>query len=179
MQVTRTYLELRDRSAFRPFPEATPGACVARVEDCPVSFYRYLYTEVGRPHGWRDRLDWTDAEIRAHIADQAVSVWVLSVRGAPAGYFELVKGTDTSVELAYFGLVPEFTGRGLGKWLLSTAVECAWSAGAARIWLHTCSLDHPAALPNYLRRGFTPFKTEHYTVKLSPAAKATSAPPPA
>ena len=74
------------------------------------------------------------------------------------------RATDGSVEIAYFGLLPEFIGRGYGKHLLTEAVERAWSAGARRVWLHTCSLDDPAALPNYRARGFRPFREETYSV---------------
>ena len=91
-----------------------------------------------------------------------VRVWVMRVRDQLAGYFELEWRPDTSVEIAYFGLVPEFIGRGLGKHLLTRAVQEAWRLGATRVWLHTCTLDGPAALPNYVARGFTPFKTETY-----------------
>jgi GNAT superfamily N-acetyltransferase len=81
---------------------------------------------------------------------------------APAGYFELRRDSDNAIEIAYFGLLPEFVGRGLGKALLSAAATEAWRAGASRVWLHTSSLDHPAALPNYLARGFKVFRTETY-----------------
>jgi GNAT superfamily N-acetyltransferase len=81
-----------------------------------------------------------------------------------AGYFELKKEPDGSTEVAYFGLMPKFIGRGLGKHLLTCAVEQAWADGAQRVWLHTCTDDDPAALPNYLKRGFKPFKTEKYSV---------------
>ncbi len=96
----------------------------------------------------------------------AVSVHLLTVAGAPAGYFELQKHADGSVEIAYFGLLPEFLGRGLGKYLLSEAVEAAWALAASRVWLHTCSLDGPAALPNYVARGFVPYKKETYEAEL-------------
>lgn len=164
MTVTRTYLEMNDPGAFRPAWTGVDGVRVDRVSHCPVSFYRYLYTEVGRAYRWQDRLRWTDAEIAAHLQDATRSLWVLSVDNAPAGYAETRRDPDGTVELAYFGLIPEFVGRGLGKHLLSVAVERIWESGARRIWLHTCTLDHPAALPNYLKRGFAPFRTEVYEV---------------
>jgi GNAT superfamily N-acetyltransferase len=117
---------------------------------------------VGQRYHWVDRLPWSDDDIRAHLADATISVWLLSVAGAPAGYFELKEHEDASVEVAYFGLLPEFTRRGLGKYLLTAAVHEAWTLGPRRLWLHTCSLDDPAALPNYLRGGFRPFKRETY-----------------
>jgi GNAT superfamily N-acetyltransferase len=161
----RTYLELTDRDALRAAP-APEGARVERVASCPPSFFRYLYVEVGRSYHWRDRLAWTDDDVRRRLAAPAVSLHVLSVGGAPAGYFELEKHEDGSVEIAYFGVIPEFHGRGLGKYLLSEAAAVAWSLGAARVWLHTCTLDDPAALPNYIARGFRPFKRESYEADL-------------
>jgi GNAT superfamily N-acetyltransferase len=139
---------------------------VERVEDCPVSFFRYLYAEVGRGYFWLERLRWTEEQIRARLSDAAVSLFLLTVAGAPAGYFELEMHRDGSVEVVYFGLLAEFHGRGLGKYMLTEAVETAWALGASRVWLHTCTLDHPGALANYLGRGFRPFGTETYEANL-------------
>jgi GNAT superfamily N-acetyltransferase len=141
-----------------------------RIERCPVSFFRYLYAEVGRTYHWRDRLSWSDEEVRSHLADPDVSLWLLSSGAAPAGYFELRRHQDHSVEVAYFGLLPEFVGRGWGGHLLTLAVRAAWDLGAERVWLHTCTLDHPAALPNYLKRGFRPVREELYTAHLPDAS---------
>ena len=165
LEVKRTYLEMTAPSDLRPARSTDQDARVERVEGSPASFYRYLYAEVGRAYRWTDRLAWTDGDIRAHLASPGISLWLLTVRGAPAGYFELkAAAPDGSVEIAYFGLLPEFIGRGLGKHLLTEAVEKAWSLGARRVWLHTCSLDDPAALPNYVSRGFRPFHEETYSV---------------
>jgi GNAT superfamily N-acetyltransferase len=164
--VVRTYLELVDRAALRASPAPDARARVERVHDCPPSFFRWLYEEVGRPYHWRDRLGWTDAEARARLSDPSVTLHLLSVAGAPAGYFELQQQGDGSVEIAYFGLLPDFLGRGLGKFLLGEAVQAAWKRGASRVWLHTCTLDDPAALPNYLARGFRAFRTETYEADL-------------
>jgi GNAT superfamily N-acetyltransferase len=85
--------------------------------------------------------------------------------GAPAGYYELERHADASVEIAYFGLLPEFLRRGFGKHLLDDAVVRAWSLDATRVWLHTCTLDDVAALPNYVARGFRPFRSEVYRIE--------------
>jgi GNAT superfamily N-acetyltransferase len=131
-----------------------------------VSFWRYLYAEVGRRYRWVDRLVWSDAQVRSYLDDPSMSLWLLTVDGAPAGYYELTRGQDGAVEIAYFGLLQDFTGRGLGGHLLTDAVERAWESGATRVWLHTCTLDHPAALPNYLARGFRIYDEEPYTAPL-------------
>ena len=161
----RTYLELRDPDALRPARIDDPAVRVELVRECPASFWRYLYTEVGRAYRWIDRLPWSDRTIREYLADPAVSLWLMTVSGSPAGYFELRHDSVGGIEIAYFGLLDEFTGRGLGGYLLTFAVERAWEAGAGRVWLHTSSLDHPAALPNYLRRGFVPFDFEYYEAR--------------
>lgn len=163
-EVKRTYLEMTAPADLQPARSKDPAARVERVDGCPASFFRYLYAEVGRPYHWVDRLDWSDDEIRRHLGDPAVSLWLFTVGAAPAGYFELKVGEDGAVEIAYFGLLPEFIGRGYGKHLLTEAVERAWSLGARRVWLHTCSLDDPAALPNYRARGFRSYREETYSV---------------
>ncbi|HXE58764.1 MAG TPA: GNAT family N-acetyltransferase [Gemmatimonadales bacterium] len=165
VEVTRTYLEMRTRPAA-PAEPPPPEVRIERVERCPASFWRYLYSEVGRAHHWRDRLSWTDEEIRRYLDRPEVSVWVMYDHAAPAGYFELRRHDDGSVELAYFGLLPDFVGRGLGRLLLEAAIDRAWAMRPTRVWLHTCTLDHPAALPNYTKRGFEPYREERYTATI-------------
>jgi GNAT superfamily N-acetyltransferase len=164
IRVTRTYLEITSPRDLRPSPVPQPEPRIERVEECSASFFRYLYAEVGRGFRWTDRLVWSDETIRGHLATAGVSIWLLSWKGGPAGYFELREHEDRSVEIAYFGLLPEFIGRGWGKYLLTRAVEAAWKTGTHRVWLHTCTLDHPSALPNYLKRGFRPVREEVYEV---------------
>lgn len=162
--VRRTYLEMRSPDELRPAATPRPEPHIERMAECTVSFFRYLYHEVGQAYHWTDRLKWSDETIRAYLAMPGVSVWLMSWETEPAGYFELRRHEDDSVEIAYFGLLPGFIGRGWGKFLLTRAVQCAWELGTDRVWLHTCTLDHPAALPNYLNRGFQPFREETYEV---------------
>ncbi len=166
VEVTRTYLEMRSPRDLRPSELPADVPTLQRLAECPRSFFRYLYAEVGRAYHWTDRLQWTDRQVDDYLANPAVSIWLLSTGGAPAGYFELKQGEDRSVEIAYFGLLPEFVGRGWGSFLLTQAVEAAWGLDADRVWLHTCTLDHPTALPNYLKRGFQPIRKEVYTAHL-------------
>ena len=162
VEVTRTYLQLSSAGKLNASQADDAQIRIECVAQCPASFYRYLYREVGRFYHWIDRLPWTDDEIRAHLARPDITLWVMYCEATPAGYFELERHDDGSIEIAYFGLLQEFLGRGLGKHLLSVAVAQAWTDGANRVWLHTCTLDDPAALPNYLKRGFEPFKKETY-----------------
>jgi GNAT superfamily N-acetyltransferase len=162
--VTRTYLEMTSREDLKAEPAPKPAPAVARLEPCPVELFRELYAEVGQAFHWTDRLSWTDDAIRRHLENPAISVWLMLWQDKPAGYFELREHDDGSVEIAYFGLLPDFIGRGWGKYLLTQAVEAGWNLNPTRVWLHTCTLDHPAALPNYVKRGFRPVRQETYTV---------------
>lgn len=164
IEVTRTYLEMRAAAELRPAHCNDPLIRIELQADCSVDLFRSLYREVGRKYYWTDRLPWTDEEIRAYLDQPNVSWWLMTYDGETAGYFELKQCQDSSTEIAYFGLTQKFIGRGLGKHLLTTAVEQAWADGATRVWLHTCTDDDPAALPNYLKRGFKPYKSEKYTV---------------
>ena len=163
IRVKRTYLHLPTPHALRAVP-LPPGVRIEHAHPCPIPFFRYLYTEVGRDYRWHDRLNWTDAQCAEHLANPGVSIWVLYCDGAPGGYFELNEESDGSVEIVYLGLMPTFTGRGLGKALLSDAANRAWSLGASRVWLHTCTLDDHRALPNYLARGFEKFREHEYDI---------------
>lgn len=119
-------------------------------------FYRYLYIAVGAPWKWYMRLGWDYAQWDQLLSDNKVHVFVgyRSGQGQPLGFFELRELPDRTVKLAYFGLVPEMIGEQLGGEFLDHAILEAWHIGAKRVTLHTCSMDHPSALPNYLARGF-------------------------
>jgi ribosomal protein S18 acetylase RimI-like enzyme len=163
--VKRTYLEMRSANDLRPADTPTPAPQVEQLVNCSPALFRQLYQEVGRAYHWTDRLSWSDDTIREYLATPGISIWLLSWKGTPAGYFELRLHPDRSVEIVYFGLMPDFIGRGWGKYLLTRAVESAWALKPERVWLHTCTLDHPAALPNYLKRGFRPVREEKYVVE--------------
>ena len=163
-QAVRTYLEMTDPGDLDA-AAAPPGeTAVERAETPDPALWRFLYTEVGRQYHWVDRLGWTDDEVRRYLAAPGLELWVLRADREVAGYFELRADEEGGVEIAYFGLLPAFVGRGLGKHLLTCAVRRAWDRGATRVWLHTSSLDHTAALPNYLARGFRVWKQEVYDV---------------
>lgn len=121
---------------------------------------RFLYGTVGAPWCWYVRLTWNYQQWMEYLDRDVVHTWVAYQGATPVGYFELEEQAAGSVEIAYFGLLPEFTGEGLGKLLLEDALYQAWLLAENRVWLHTCTLDHPAALPNYLARGFKVFLEE-------------------
>lgn len=154
--VVTTYLEMTTPPAGAPVA-APEGARVMQAHRPTVAFYRFLYDTVGGPWSWTDRRRFHDDALRAIIQHPAVSVHVLYADGTPAGFSELDARRWPEVQLAYFGLMPPFLGRGLGRFLLDWTVREAWRRGPARLWVHTCTLDHPGALPLYRRAGFVPF----------------------
>ena len=161
--VTRTYLRMSRPDALRP-GRPVSGARVARLTPCTVARYRALYAAVGADWHWHDRDAWPDERLAAHLADPSVGVYLFTVDGESAGYFELQRHDDGDVELAYFGLLPGAIGKGLGGAMLTAATMQAWELGATSVWLHTCTLDHPHAIANYLARGFEEYRTETYKV---------------
>lgn len=151
-----TYLEMTIPQAFRPaFLENDRHLQITRLGWPDVEYYRFLYRAVGEMWRWRDRLLMPEEELRTALAPPQTLVDVLYVEGAPAGYVELAQ-QGTSVEIAYFGLRAHYFGRGLGGHLLSYGIQQAWELpGTQRVWVHTCNLDGPHALENYIKRGFT------------------------
>lgn len=153
------YLEMTGPGQFRPsYADHTAGVMMMRMSRPDVGFYRFLYGSVGEQWRWRDRLLMSDKELEHALAKPETSVHVLYVDATPAGYVELSKQGD-STEIAYFGLRPGYIGRGLGKHLLSHGIARAWDEGAQRVFVHTCNLDSPHALENYLKRGFSIYQT--------------------
>jgi ribosomal protein S18 acetylase RimI-like enzyme len=158
--VTTTYLELPSPEALRPVAADHPDAMLIEAHRPTAEFYRFLYAAVGRDLYWTSRNAWSDAQLQAYFDHPGVCVLVLYVGGVPSGYIELLRdAAEPGTEITQFGLMAHAQGRGLGKYLLWAGATRAFDDGAARVWLHTCTLDGPHALANYLARGFVPYKT--------------------
>ena len=155
--VTVTFLRM-DRQPGTPARPLPPGAELVRLWHPTLPFYRFLYDTVGGPHLWWLRRAMPDGELQVLLRDAAVSVYVLYRDGEPAGFFELERRAS-SVNLSYFGLLPHAVGQGTGGAFLRAAVDTAWQADTGALTVNTCTADHPAALPNYLRAGFRPTRT--------------------
>lgn len=152
-----TYLEMASRPASRHRPAPRDKIALLRAENCTVPFYRFLYNTVGEPWLWELRRRMTDAELGEIIRHPLVEVFVLHVGGVPAGYAEIDRRQRGVADIAYFGLMSEFIGQGLGPWLLDWTVERGWSyADVTRMTVNTCTFDHPAALLMYQKAGFVP-----------------------
>ena len=146
-----TYLEMLVRPEGRRVPAPLDKLALMRAENSTASFYRYLYNTVGEPWLWFERRLIDDAALAAEIRKPTIEIFVLYIRGVPAGFFELDIAAPRETKLCYFGLVPEFIGRRLGPYLLQAAIDQAWSRPLNRMWLHTSTFDHPRALSVYQR----------------------------
>jgi GNAT superfamily N-acetyltransferase len=152
IEVTTWYLQFNG-----PAPEHIDWPHAVKLVEAEVvspEFNQFMFRTVGGPWRWFSRLSWSYQQWLHYLTEQPVRTWMLTVKGTPAGYIELLKHTDQSVEIKFFGLLPQFIGQGLGLKLAQAAIMLAsqWSVG--RIWLHTCSADHPSALQTYLQAGF-------------------------
>jgi GNAT superfamily N-acetyltransferase len=169
--VTTTYLEQRSPDDLVPAREPSLPASITRVDDLAPEFSRFLYTAVGGDWHWLNRLPWTLQQWTNWLSRPGAEDWVAWVNGAPAGYVELDAATHddgTHAEIASFGLLPRYIGRGLGGRLLAHGITKAWTLHerfaelprVTRVWVHTCTLDGPHALANYHARGFRTYRTE-------------------
>ena len=156
MLVTVYHLEMTDSARVVPPSRAVEGLAVREVPSDPALIRRF-YLTVGERFHWVDRREWTLGQWRDWADQASLTTLVASVDGREAGFAVLDRHAGGEVELAYFGLLGEFIGRGYGSVFLHEATRRAWALGARRVFLHTCTLDHPSALPGYVARGFRIF----------------------
>lgn len=159
VDVTVYYLEMHTPSE-RVVPPPLEGLSVLHAKNPSVAYYRFLYNAVGKDYHWHSRGKMSDAQLATILAQPLNEVHVLHADGVPAGFAELDRRVEGEVELVQFGLMGEFIGRGLGKYFLQWTIDKAWSYRPRRFWLHTCTLDHANALPNYRKAGFTVYREE-------------------
>ena len=161
-----TYLEMTSPPRRLPPQPVGPRLALMRAEEIPLHFYRYLYSTVGRDWLWIERLGMSEDRLGEQVHRRGVEVWVLYGNGVPAGFFELDFSGGPDVNLVYFGLIPEWTGRRIGPWLLGEAVTEAFTRGAEKLSVNTCTLDHPRALQIYQRVGFGPVAQQERTLRV-------------
>lgn len=157
MPVTVTYLAMHARPGAANPPPPLLKFAILRSEKPAVHFYRYLYNTIGQPYFWVERRLWNDEKLGEMLGNDRLALYVLYVAGVPAGMAELDFREEGTGQIAYFGLMPEFTGRRIGPWFLHQAVELAWAEPIGKLLVNTCTLDHRKALAVYQRAGFTPY----------------------
>jgi len=151
-----TFLEMKARPGVTVPPSPLS---LMRIESPTPDAYRDLFRKVGARWLWFSRLVMDDTALLAIIADPKVELFaILDESGYEAGMLELDYREPDECELSFVGLIPELSGQGHGRWLLAEAIDRAWRDGVSRVHVHTCTLDHPAALAAYRRAGFTPYR---------------------
>ncbi|MBT4798689.1 MAG: GNAT family N-acetyltransferase [Verrucomicrobia bacterium] len=152
------YLEITEEEEFIP-SEVVTNLSLEPTDDAAIN--TQFYREVGGDWQWVDRLNWTDNQWEKWVSRENLRTWIARLGTEAAGYVEMEIQEGGNIEIVYFGLLPLMIGKGIGGGVLSLAIREAWKIkGTQRVWLHTCSEDHPHALGNYEKRGFRLFKTE-------------------
>ena len=154
---------MRSVDELRPKPHADERFWIREATVPQWQFNRFLYLTVGGAWSWTDMRDWTGEQWQRYVESADLRTFAAYYDGSPAGYYELRRDGDGGVQIAYFGLLPAFIGRGFGGALLTSAIEEAWRMAPARVWVHTCTRDHPAALANYQARGMKNYKIETHS----------------
>ena len=154
IEVTTTELEMLSSGDCRPKTLARNDVRLKKVEIPTAVINHFFFVNVGRPWKWYSRLNWTLADWKALVEKETTSTWIGYIQGSPFGYIELDQQVE-NVEVAFFGLLPQYIGMGLGGYLLSESIRLAWELEPQRVWVHTCTHDHKYALNNYLSRGLS------------------------
>ena len=162
--VERNFLELRDikKLKFNAFKE---NKFLIKKIKPDFQLNKFFYKQVGKKHRWIDRLSWTDEKWINFISNKNLETYVISETDDLIGFFELLYNPDLNeTEISYFGLLEEYIGKGIGGYALSEAIKKSFEKNIKRVWLHTCTLDHPNALKNYIARGMRVFRKENINI---------------
>jgi len=161
-----TYLEMTHRPAwdYPNQPLMLKAASLIHADAPPPWYFLALYDAVGNTYEWTDTHDWSEDDLKSWLSAPSLQLYTLMGEGWPKGFFVLDTKDPASVDLAYFGLVPEAIGQGFGTWFLRTAILMAWDLpDITRLTVNTNTLDHPRALAQYQKAGFTAYAQETKT----------------
>ena len=162
--VQRNFLELKDLKNLKTNSINEKKFLVKKIKP-DFQLNKFFYKQVGKKHRWIDRLSWTDGKWINYISNKNLETYVISESDELVGFFELLYNPELKeTEISYFGLLEEYIGKGIGGYALSVAIKKSFEKNIKRVWLHTCTLDHPNALKNYIARGMTVFKKENINI---------------
>ena len=162
--VERNFLELRDLKNLR-FNSSKQNKFLIKKIKPDFQLNKFFYKQVGKKHRWIDRLSWTDEKWINFISNKNLETYVISESKDLVGFFELLYSPELEeTEISYFGLLEEYIGKGIGGYALGEAIKKSFKKNIKRVWLHTCTLDHPNALKNYIARGMKVFRKENINI---------------
>ena len=162
--VQRNFLELKDLKNLKTNSINEKKFLVKKIKP-DFQLNKFFYKQVGKKHRWIDRLSWTDGKWINYISNKNLETYIISESDELVGFFELLYNPELKeTEISYFGLLEEYIGKGIGGYALSVAIKKSFEKNIRRVWLHTCTFDHPNALKNYIARGMTVFKKENINI---------------
>ena len=162
--VQRNFLELKDLKNLKTNLTNKNKYLVKKIKP-DFQLNKFFYKQVGKNHRWIDRLSWSDEKWINYISNRNLETYIISEFDELVGFFELLYNPELEeTEISYFGLLEEYIGKGIGGYALSVAIKKSFEKNIRRVWLHTCTLDHPNALKNYIARGMTVFKKENINI---------------
>ena len=162
--VERNFLEIRDVKNLKVNSTKKIRLLVKKINP-DFQLNKFFYKQVGKKHRWLDRLSWSDQKWINYISNKNLETYLIIEKEDLAGFFELLYNPELKeTEISYFGLLEEYIGKGIGGYALSEAIKRCFEKNIKRVWLHTCTLDHPNALKNYIARGMTVFKKENINI---------------
>ena len=162
--VQRNFLELKDLKNLKTNSINEKKYLVKKIKP-DFQLNKFFYKQVGKKHRWIDRLSWSDGKWMNYISNKNLETYIISESKELAGFFELLYNPELKeTEISYFGLLEEYIGKGIGGYALSVAIKKSFEKNIRRVWLHTCTFDHPNALKNYIARGMTVFKKENINI---------------
>ena len=164
IHVERNFLEIKDLRNLKENMNKENNFLIKKIKP-DFQLNKFFYKQVGKKHRWIDRLIWSDEKWMTYISNKNLETYVISKCDELVGFFELLYNPELKeTEISYFGLLEEYIGKGIGGFALSSAIRKAFEKNINRVWLHTCTLDHPNALKNYIARGMTVFKKENIKI---------------
>ena len=164
IHVERNFLEIKDLRNLKENMNKENNFLIKKIKP-DFQLNKFFYKQVGKKHRWIDRLIWSDEKWMTYISNKNLETYVISKCDELVGFFELLYNPELKeTEISYFGLLEEYIGKGIGGFALSSAIRKAFEKNINRLWLHTCTLDHPNALKNYIARGMTVFKKENIKI---------------
>ena len=162
--VQRNFLELKDLKNLKTNLTNKKKYLVKKIKP-DFQLNKFFYKQVGKKHRWIDRLSWSDEKWINYISNKNLETYIICECEELVGFFELLHNPELQeTEISYFGLLEEYIGKGIGGYALSVAIKKSFEKNIRRVWLHTCTLDHPNALKNYIARGMTVFKKEKINI---------------
>ena len=164
ISVQRNFLELKDLKNLKTNLTNKKKYLVKKIKP-DFQLNKFFYKQVGKKHRWIDRLSWSDEKWINYISNKNLETYIICESEELVGFFELLHNPELQeTEISYFGLLEEYIGKGIGGYALSEAIRKSFEKNIRRVWLHTCTLDHPNALKNYIARGMTVFKKENINI---------------